>query len=465
MNCDVAIWTEHKFLGSQFSKDFLRDEYYFVTKHPKLDLFVQRRDDNLMYYAWRFRDNKKVWTSVYMCCNGVYLPFGSVMAAFFKLRMLNGKVEAKLKKAESIFRNDDIACEPLPPLEYGKTLPNKFTETPNPDVVALYAGHNTGFAFGLTGLGYNTQNERDMSAEEAETYIGEKRRRRKKKILRYTKILAIIGLLLGTFAVARNKILLKKYEQEQEEQRNSRKLTQEVETFMVKGVRFTMIKVKGGRFLMGATEEQGSNIDKGEKPVHKVTLSDYYIGQTEVTQELWNAVMEKNPSWFNKKHLPWFEREKHHPVERVSWEDCQDFIRELNILTGQNFRLPTEAEWEFAARGGNKSNSCKYSGSNAVDKVAWYGNNSDSTTHPVATKQANELGLYDMSGNVWEWCSDWYDYYTDFTQINPKGAKNGTYRVLRGGAWSSTIESIRVSSRNCIKPSYSSYDLGLRLAL
>ena len=230
-----------------------------------------------------------------------------------------------------------------------------------------------------------------------------------------------------------------------------------IETITIKGVQFKMVRVEGGTFQMGATSEQGSDAYDNEYPVHSVTLSDYYIGQTEVTQELWEAVMGSNLSYFKGNNQC--------PVENVSWNDCQEFIKKLNRLTGKNFRLPTEAEWEYAARGGNKSKGYKYSGSNDADAVAWYYDNSGSKTQPVAQKQANELGLYDMSGNVWEWCQDWYDDYTSRSQNNSKGANTGSSRVLRGGSWYNFAWFMRVSYRGYFTPDYRVNYLGLRLAL
>ena len=229
------------------------------------------------------------------------------------------------------------------------------------------------------------------------------------------------------------------------------------QTFNVNGVSFTMIAVEGGTFQMGATSEQGSDAGSDESPVHSVTLSSYYIGETEVTQELWEAVMGSNPSYFSGY--------PQRPVESVSWNDCQEFITKLNNLTGKNFRLPTEAEWEYAARGGNKSNGYKYSGSNTIDDVAWYTDNSSSKTHDVKTKQVNELGIYDMSGNVWEWCQDWYGSYSSGSQTNPTGPASGSGRVRRGGSWGNYAEFCRVSNRSDYYPDYSTYDLGLRLSL
>lgn len=227
-------------------------------------------------------------------------------------------------------------------------------------------------------------------------------------------------------------------------------------TFTVKGVSFTMVPVEGGTFQMGATLEQGSDAYYDEKPVHNVTLSNFSIGQTEVTQALWTAVMGSNPSSYKGNNLP---------VECVSWNDCQTFITKLNQLTGKNFRLPTEAEWEYAARGGKQSKGYKYSGSNTIGDVAWYTENSSSKTHTVATKLPNELGLYDMSGNVYEWCLDWYGAYSSSAQSNPTGVSSGSYRVLRGGGRDYVAGFCRVSCRNRSTPSNTSDYLGFRLAL
>ena len=225
----------------------------------------------------------------------------------------------------------------------------------------------------------------------------------------------------------------------------------------VNGVSFTMIKVEGDTFSMGATPEQGEDAASDEKPVHLVTLDDYYIGETEVTQELWQAVMDDNPSKFKGLQKP---------VSCVSWNDCQEFITKLNQLTGKNFRLPTEAEWEYAARGGNKSQCYKYSGSNTIGDVAWYKNNSGSTTHDVRTKSPNELGIYDMSGNVWEFCHDWYGDYSGESQTNPVGPSSGSIRVARGGNWGTPhVGTSRVSSRSALNPDFVSGYSGLRIVL
>ena len=225
----------------------------------------------------------------------------------------------------------------------------------------------------------------------------------------------------------------------------------EVREYTVGGVTFRMIRVEAGTFRMGSTT--GSS---NEQPVHSVTLSaDYYIGETEVTQELWTAVMGNNPSSFTS--------DSRLPVEMVSWNDCQTFITKLNALTGTDFRLPTEAEWEFAARGGNKSKGYTYSGSNAAGDVAWYKSNCEST-HVVKTKTPNELGIYDMSGNVWEWCSDWYGDYSSAAVTDPQGPSSGSKRAERGGGWYNDASYCRGAYRACNTPTTAHDGLGLRLA-
>ena len=215
-----------------------------------------------------------------------------------------------------------------------------------------------------------------------------------------------------------------------------------------------MVFVKGGTFQMGSND--GSD---DEKPIHTVTVTGFYIGKYEVTQKQWKEIMGSNPSSFKDCD--------NCPVESVSWNDVQNFLKKLNEKTGGNYRLPTEAEWEYAARGGNKTNGYKYSGSNSVDDVAWYTSNSGSKTHTVGTKQANELGIYDMSGNVWEWCGDWYDkdYYKNSPENNPKGASSGLNRVLRGGSWAVDAGGCRSANRLRINPGSTALDVGFRICL
>ena len=222
------------------------------------------------------------------------------------------------------------------------------------------------------------------------------------------------------------------------------------------GISIEMVRVEAGTFTMGATPEMENPRDD-EMPTHKVTLTnDYYIGKYEVTQALWQAVMGYNSSDFMGDNLP---------VENVSWEESQEFISKLNRITGKKFRLPTEAEWEYAARGGNKSRDYQYSGSNNLSDVAWYTQNSDSKTHAVGTKQGNELGIYDMSGNVLEWCQDWNGTYSSSSQVNPTGANSGYFRVIRGGSYSETAGFCRLSCRLYFTPDSRLYGLGLRLIL
>ncbi len=221
-------------------------------------------------------------------------------------------------------------------------------------------------------------------------------------------------------------------------------------------INIEMVKVEAGSFNMGATPEM-ENPNEDEKPVHRVTLTNnYYIGKYEVTQALWQAVTDNNPSNFKGDDLP---------VENVSWNDCQYFVSKLNAMTGKHFRLPTEAEWEYAARGGKKSRGYQYSGSNTLGDVAWYGDNSGSKTHAVGTKQPNELGIYDMTGNVWEWCQDWHGSYGNSPRTNPMGAVNGSNRVYRGGGWFCSAKFCHSSFRFNNSPAFRSCIQGLRLAL
>ena len=214
----------------------------------------------------------------------------------------------------------------------------------------------------------------------------------------------------------------------------------DIESFTISGVTFRMIPVIGGTFTMGGTSEQGSDAYDNEKPAHSVTLSDFYMGETEVTQALWEAVMEKNLTQIASENgLSTYGVGDNYPMYYISWDDCQTFINKLNELLSSQlgvrvFALPTEAEWEYAARGGQCSQRYKYSGSNTIDNVAWY-NATSNQTQPVAQKLANELGLYDMSGNVYEWCHDWFNYYNSNPQNNPTGPDSGSLRIYRGGCW------------------------------
>lgn len=225
-------------------------------------------------------------------------------------------------------------------------------------------------------------------------------------------------------------------------------------TIDVNGIIFNMLPVEGGQFVMGATSEQHGEAYDNEAPAHSVRVDDYYLGETVVTQALWDAVMddttEENPEL---------------PVTGKSWSECQAFIRKLNELTSKHFRMPTEAEWEFAARGGKKGRGCKYAGSNSLDDVAWYEKNSGRVIHPAKQKRPNELGLYDMSGNVWEWCKDWYGDYSSGSQTNPTGPYSGSSRVFRGGGRLTVAGGCRVSNRTSKTPSSRDWGLGFRVVL
>ena len=232
-------------------------------------------------------------------------------------------------------------------------------------------------------------------------------------------------------------------------------LTTSGDSFADSATGIQMIFVKGGCYQMGDTFGDG---DKDEKPVHNACVSDFYIGKYEVTQGQWQKVMGSNPSHFSSCG-------DNCPVEKVSWNDIQGFIRKLNSQTGKNYRLPTEAEWEYAARSGGKSE--KYAGGNDVDSVAWYDGNSGSKTHPVGQKRPNGLGIYDMSGNVWEWCNDWYGekYYGESPRDNPQGPGSSSTHVLRGGSWANNAQYARAAIRVGINPDSRGIGDGFRVAV
>ncbi|MCM1041478.1 MAG: SUMF1/EgtB/PvdO family nonheme iron enzyme [Bacteroides sp.] len=222
------------------------------------------------------------------------------------------------------------------------------------------------------------------------------------------------------------------------------------------GVDFEMVYVQGGTFQMGATAEQGDDANDNEYPVRTVKLNSYHIGKYVVTKAQWKAVMGTEPLGFYGGNLP---------VASVSWEDAQEFCEKLSAKTGKKYVLPTEAQWEYAARGGKKSKGYKYAGSNNIDEVAWYKSNSEFNTHAVGTKKANELGIYDMSGNVDEMCADWYADYDESDTDNPTGPQNGDRRVYRGGGWYGVARDCRVSFRSSCRPGYGFDDLSFRVAL
>ncbi|MCL2510429.1 MAG: SUMF1/EgtB/PvdO family nonheme iron enzyme [Bacteroidales bacterium] len=223
------------------------------------------------------------------------------------------------------------------------------------------------------------------------------------------------------------------------------------------GIGLSMAFVEGGTFTMGGTVEQGNDCSNNEKPTRTVTLKDYYISKYPITQKQWKEIMGSNPSNFTKN--------EENPVENVNWDMIQIFVKKLNEKTGKKYRLPTEAEWEYACRGGKYSAHYKYGGSNSIGEVAWYKDNSENKTHKVGTKKANELGIYDMSGNVYEWVRDIYGNYISGDQINPTGAKSGSYHIFRGGSYRCSSNMCRVSFRYYASPDFCSGDLGFRLVL
>jgi formylglycine-generating enzyme required for sulfatase activity len=231
-----------------------------------------------------------------------------------------------------------------------------------------------------------------------------------------------------------------------------------------------MVKVEGGTFVMGCASERRYDCGDDQKPTHNVTLSSFQISKYEVTQAQWKAVMGTTVrQQRDKKGSGYILRGEgdNYPMYYVSWDEAQEFISRLNIATGKSYRLPTEAEWEYAARGGARSKGYKYSGSNNIDEVAWFEDNSNEQTHPVDAKKANELGIHDMSGNVYEWCQDWYGAYSASSQQNPKGANKGSSRarVIRGGAWNDGAFSCRGAARRYSGPGSRLDGLGFRVVL
>ena len=234
-------------------------------------------------------------------------------------------------------------------------------------------------------------------------------------------------------------------------------LFSDVLTITAGGVSFDVVRVKAGTFVMGCTDEMEGDCYGDENPSHSVTISqDYYIGKFEVTQDLFEAVMGYNPSKWQAPNLP---------VENVRWDEAQEFCNKLSRMTGRRFALPTEAQWEYAARGGKKTVGYKYSGGSYIWDVAWYIDNSNRQTHPVGRLRPNELGLYDMSGNVWEWCQDWYGDYSSSSQRDPQGPDSGSIHVLRGGGWDLDTKSIRVANRGHFASDFDSGYYGFRIVM
>ena len=455
LNCSIGMSLgDNLIVGEQIEfSDFLkevRSSYNPESISDNSFLFVQKRVDNLMYYAWCF---KEVYgcsiPCLLVCYNSVMLLPASLESVsktiarqWYNIVNISDTLAVAVEQVkrtkeqglvERILQQQDYSYLPL--YDYSTKPTNTSLDSFSTDKIEKASQTNSRICILWNKPQVQTKSE--------------SKNKRRLWLRRTMVLVGIAGVVLGIVAYLnyrQNSPIVYKGEIPQST----------IETIVVNGVKFNMVKIKGGTFRMGATSEQ-SNYDNDEKPVHSVTLSDYYMGETEVTQELWEAVMGSNPSRFMG--------DNQRPVERVSWDDCQEFIKKLNQLTGKEFRLPTEAEWEYAARGGKYSRGYKYSGSNNSDEVAWYGTNSGDKTHPVATKKANELGLYDMSGNVLEWCNDWYGDYHSNSQTNPTGPSEGEYRVLRGGSWDYRDRFVRVSGRGGSTPESRYDNQGLRLAL
>ena len=455
LNCSIVMSLgDNLIIGEQIEfSDFLKEVRSCYNPESISDnsfLFVQKRVDNLMYYAWCFKEVYDFQAPCLLVC------YNSVMLSPASLESVSKTIAQKWYNIVNISDTLAVAVEQvkrtkeqglverilqqqeysyLPLYDYSTKPTNTSLDSFSTDKIEKAAQTNSRICILWNKPQVQTKTE--------------SKNKRRLWLRRTIVLVGIAGVVLGIVAYLnyrQNTPIVYKGEIPQST----------IETIVVNGVKFNMVKIKGGTFRMGATSEQ-SNYDNDEKPVHSVTLSDYYMGETEVTQELWEAVMGSNPSRFMG--------DNQRPVERVSWDDCQEFIKKLNQLTGKEFRLPTEAEWEYAARGGKYSRGYKYSGSSNSDEVAWYGTNSGDKTHPVATKKANELGLYDMSGNVLEWCNDRYGDYHSNSQTNPTGPSQGEYRVLRGGSWDFNDGGVRVSDRLNFTPDFRFIYYGLRLAL
>ncbi len=437
MNVDIAIKIGEDFSGIPFSEDFINEVTELSNQIAGQHLFVQRRNGNLMYYAWSITDSNGHNRGVYVCCNGIMLRTEMIEELCDLIPFFKGNAATVLRKVESLFRFNDTECQKLPPIDYANVKHDELYHSFSSESLISYSQYNSRIAMIQTPKVEKKNQVKKNSKTKASRYSP-----KKEKPILYILVILVAILLTAGFSVMMMET--KHYIEE----------LNEVITISVNDVSFNMIKVRGSTFEMGSSNDSAYD---DEYPVHNVTLSTYYIGETEVTQELWEAVMGSNPSNFKG--------DKRRPVEMVSWNDCQEFIQKLNQLTGLNFRLPTEAEWEFAARGGMYGSYEEYSGSSYADDVAWHNNNSSECTHVVGSKDPNKLGLYDMSGNVCEWCADWYGEYQSFDQANPQGAPTGKYRVARGGSWYSPSDEVRVSDRDHGGPSYGGYNNGLRLAL
>lgn len=226
----------------------------------------------------------------------------------------------------------------------------------------------------------------------------------------------------------------------------------------VRDIVASMIFVEGGSFTMGSDD----TLYPDEQPIHDVTLLDFYLAKVTITQKQWTAIMGENPLWSEN-----YGKGNDYPANFISYGQAKQFIERLNEYSGMQFRMPTEAEWEYAACGGkySQTTSYTYSGSNEVNEVAWHRENANGSMHPVAKLKPNELGLYDMSGNVWEWCSDWYGNYPSGSVTNPTGPSTGTKRVVRGGSFTYDAEYSRCKTRNCLSENNQSLAVGLRLAI
>lgn len=484
LNCSIGISLgDSLIVGEQIEfSDFLKEVrscYKHWTISDNSFLFVQKRVDNLMYYAWCFKEVYDFQVPCLLVC------YNSVMLSPASLESVSKKIAQQWYNTLNISDNRAVAIEQMKKLGVVEQIlqQQEYTYLPTYDYSTKPTTTFLLNDFSKNKIEKAAQTNSRICILWTEPKVQKKTEKKaesksKQRLwLRRTLIISIV--LFGIAGVVLGIVSYLNYKQNSPIVYKGEIPAPTIDTFVVNGVKFNMVKVEGGTFHMGQTLEQSDDDDfDWGKPVHKVTLSDYYIGETEVTQELWEAVMGYNPVWVAKTGSLSTKFAYHIcdigfkgrvddkcPVTYVSWYDCQEFIRRLNRITGMNFRLPTEAEWEYAARGGKYSRGYKYSGSDNPDEVAWYDDNSGKTTHHVATKEANEIGLYDMSGNVYEWCNDRYGDYQSDWQTNPSGAFEGDYRVVRGGCYYFYEGTVRVAWRRFNTPDFGDYDGGLRLAL
>ena len=405
---------------------------------------------------------------------------GSLIANTDHLYMSKTEVDSVSYRLQQEFESLDGCITTLPPVNYTQSMDSVGTFNFSDDTLKIVEStHNNGYTYVYKRKGFNTatmdsyrgvlaavndENEalkkqiEALKAGDNNTFPHQATKNENKKVFKILiSATIVIALIVGGVLIST------KDKEEYATTDHPDELT-----FTVEGVNFTMRRVEGGSFEMGATIEQESGADNDEWPVHSVTVNDYYMGETEVTQALWYAVMGTTvyeQRDYSNLDWPVIGEGPNYPMYYISYDECQQFVRRLSDMTNQPFRIPTEAEWEFAARGGLYSQGYRYSGSNSIGSIAWYQANSNKNAHAVKMLPSNELGLYDMTGNLWEWCYDWYGEYGFQSQQDPSGPAYGSKRVFRGGAWYNDANNCRIANRIARVSSYRDNGVGFRLAL